>query len=136
MIGRNQPCPCLSGSKSKRCCLPLLQGRPAPTPEARMRSRFSAYALGMAEFVLETTHPDSPLQQPDRGQWLGEVIAFSRDTRFLGLEILASSQEGDRGRVHFRARLEQEGRDASFEEDSEFRLLDGDWLYFDGSLRT
>ncbi|MFQ5700146.1 MAG: SEC-C metal-binding domain-containing protein [Myxococcota bacterium] len=41
-IGRNEPCPCGSGKKYKRCCLPVHQAeqaaaRTAPQPETRPR---------------------------------------------------------------------------------------------------
>src|SRR5690606_20015957 len=38
-----QPCPCGSGERDVRCCLPILRGEPAPTAEALMRSRYTAY---------------------------------------------------------------------------------------------
>ena len=47
-IGRNEPCPCGSGKKYKRCC--LTKGVPAAlgfTPEERQR------ALGMLERFVE-----------------------------------------------------------------------------------
>ncbi|MFN7145721.1 MAG: SEC-C metal-binding domain-containing protein, partial [Myxococcota bacterium] len=37
----NAPCPCGSGRKAKGCCLPILEGAAAPTPEALMRSRYT-----------------------------------------------------------------------------------------------
>ena len=41
------PCPCGSGRAFDECCGPFLSGAAAaPTPEALMRSRYAAYALG------------------------------------------------------------------------------------------
>jgi len=33
-IGRNDPCPCGSGKKFKKCCLPLEEGTPSTAPPA------------------------------------------------------------------------------------------------------
>src|SRR5947208_1479091 len=64
--GPNEPCPCHSKKKYKKCCGPAHGGTPAPTPEALMRSRYSAYVLGLAEYVLDTTSKDSPHARTDR----------------------------------------------------------------------
>ncbi len=131
--GPNAPCPCTSGAKYKRCCKPWHDGRPAPTPEALMRSRFAAYRLGLVAYVLETTDPTGPQARADGRAWARDVDAFCRRTDFQGLEVLEASAEGDAGVVRFRARLAQGGRDASFEERSAFRRVDGRWLYHDAT---
>ena len=131
--GPNEPCPCHSGQKYKRCCGPFHGGAPAPTPEALMRSRYAAYALGLTDYVLETTDPQGPQARPDRRAWAADVDDFARRTRFLGLEVLGSGAEGDAGWVRFRAVLTREGRDASFTERSTFSRRDGRWRYVSGS---
>lgn len=98
-----------------------------------MRSRFAAYALGLVDYVLATTDPTGPQAGPDRRAWAAEVEGFCRDTRFLGLDVLGSGQDGDAGWVRFRATLEQDGRDASFVERSTFARREGRWLYVAGS---
>ena len=51
-------CPCLSGFPFGECCGPVLDGtRPAPTAEALMRSRFTAFVVGDREHVLRSWHP-------------------------------------------------------------------------------
>jgi SEC-C motif-containing protein len=125
----NGPCPCRSGKKYKRCCRPFHEGDAAPTPEALMRSRYAAYALGLVDYVLATTAPGGPGSHPDRDRWRSEVAEFSRRTRFVGLEVVGSGSEGDAGWVHFRAILEQGTADASFGERSGFVRRDGRWLY-------
>ena len=49
-------CPCQSGLDYAHCCQPLHQGRPAPSPEALMRSRFSAFALGNTDYISRSWH--------------------------------------------------------------------------------
>ena len=94
-----------------------------------MRSRYSAYALGLAPYILDTTDPDGPHARADRAAWAADVLRFCEGTRFVGLEVLEASADGDAGRVRFRATLEQGGQDASFEEDSLFRRIEGRWVY-------
>jgi len=46
-----RPCPCGSGLAGGECCLPLIRGRvaSAPTPDALMRSRYTAFQMGSGE---------------------------------------------------------------------------------------
>ncbi len=125
----NQPCPCGSGHKYKRCCRPLHAGDQAATPEALMRSRFVAYAADLADYVIATTDPAGPQARPDRAAWEREVHAFCAGTEFEGLEVLGSGADRDEGWVHFHARLRQGERDASFVERSRFVRRAGRWLY-------
>jgi SEC-C motif-containing protein len=123
-----QLCPCSSGLPYARCCRPYHAGEAAPTPQALMRSRYSAYALNKPDYVMATTHPDSPHWQADRAAWRADLQAFSSSVTFVGLKILLA--EGDT--VKFRAVLMQGGRDVSFTEHSIFRQHNGRWLYVKG----
>ena len=134
-LSPNAACLCRSGAKYKRCCRPLHQGGAPTTAEALMRSRFSAYALGLVDYVLATTHPDGPNWEDDRAEWAAGVAAFSRSTSFDGLEILSSGEGEREAFVTFRATLSQEGRDASFTERNRFLREDGRWLYHSGEPR-
>lgn len=126
-------CRCHSRKQEKRCCGPLLAGRAAPSPVALMRSRFAAYAKGDADYIMATTHPDSPHRGADPDAWRAGIVHFCETTRFAGLSILsAPPPEGDQGEVTFHAELVQHGRDASFTERSTFRRVGGRWLYLDG----
>ena len=96
-----------------------------------MRSRYSAYALGLVDYVLRTTHPDGPHHGgPEQRE---AVARFCRDTTFEGLAVHEVSADGDRGEVAFHATLSQGGRDASFGERSVFFRVDGRWLYHSGT---
>lgn len=56
-------CPCGRGEAYEACCGPLHDGESAPTAERLMRSRYSAFALGLVGYLLEswdaTTRPES-----------------------------------------------------------------------------
>ena len=59
-LPRNYPCPCRSSEVDALayavCCRPLHDGLEsgvhAPTPEALMRSRYSAYVVGLIDYLL------------------------------------------------------------------------------------
>ena len=53
-------CPCSSGATYDTCCGPLHAGqKAAATAEQLMRSRYSAFALGLTDYLVETWHPDT-----------------------------------------------------------------------------
>ncbi len=94
-----------------------------------MRSRYAAYALGKVGYIIKTTHPASPHFETDTAAWRRDLKRFCDSTTFASLTILATTTDGDSATVHFRAGLLQDGRDASFIENSRF-LREGDsWLY-------
>lgn len=95
-----------------------------------MRSRYSAYALHKARYILDTTHPDGPHYRRDGEAWRREVLDFCKRTRFEGLEVVSADAEGSVGRVLFVASLRQDGRAVPLREHSEFRRVDGGWAYF------
>jgi SEC-C motif domain protein len=131
----NDPCPCFSKRPYAACCQHWHQGNPAPTPEALMRSRFAAYALGNVGYIVRTTHPKSPHAQTNQKVWRREVKSFCEQTDFLGLQILQVSEiQDDVGWVTFHAILMQAGRDASFTEKSRFERVNGRWLYHSGEI--
>ncbi len=52
-------CPCGSGRALDACCGPIIEGAPAPSPEAMMRSRYSAYALGKCAQIGTSMAPEA-----------------------------------------------------------------------------
>ncbi len=50
------PCPCGRPLAYAACCGLLHAGSPAPDAESLMRSRFSAYVLGLEDYLLATWH--------------------------------------------------------------------------------
>jgi SEC-C motif-containing protein len=134
---RNPPreCPCHSGLRYGACCRPLHEGqREADTPQALMRSRYSAFALGLGAYLVRTLtadHPDRAESDDDAARALAQV---REDHRFLGLAILEEQTESDRGVVLFRARVFSRGVDRSFTERSRFRREAGAWRYEGGDI--
>ncbi|MBX3314290.1 MAG: YchJ family protein [Actinobacteria bacterium] len=117
-------CPCGSGVDYQACCGRLHAGDRAPTAERVMRARYSAYALGDADYLVRTWHPDTrPL-----------AIDLDPEVRWVRLEVLAAVGGGmlDRtGTVEFVAHHRVVDRAAELHEVSRFERLDGAWVYVD-----
>ena len=95
-----------------------------------MRSRYTAYALSNVAYIIDTTHPQSPLYQTNTVDWAAELEQFCTSTRFKRLDVLSTSNDSsETGRVTFTATLFQGVRDVSFTERSLFRTHNGKWLY-------
>jgi SEC-C motif domain protein len=101
-----------------------------------MRSRFSAFALGLGAYLLDTlatTHPD---RDSARDAVERELSRVRERQRFRRLEILHSSSSGDEGEVLFFAAIFEKGDDRSFAELSRFVREEGAWRYASGILVT
>ncbi|PZU48321.1 MAG: hypothetical protein DI566_03535 [Microbacterium sp.] len=117
------PCPC-GGGRFAECCGPLLGGVPADAPEALMRSRYTAFAVGDTVYLLATWHPSTA---PER-------IDLDPAQRWDRLEIVDSSLDGRRGSVEFRAHWSAGADGGVLHEVSRFRLAAGRWYYLDGDV--
>ena len=94
-----------------------------------MRSRYSAFVLGRADYLLATWHPKT---RP-------ATLDLDPAARWLGLEVRACGASGARhGQVEFVARYREHGRAVRLHERSRFtRERDGRWYYVDGdALRS
>ena len=85
----NRRCPCGTGLPYDECCGPLHAGAtPAATAEQLMRSRYSAFAVGDAAYLLATWHPSTrpPALELDPGvRWEPRVITFCCCVSVLGI---------------------------------------------------
>jgi len=97
-----------------------------------MRSRFSAYALELCDYIISTTHPSGPHFENDVVRWQLQLQQFTSKTHFEGLEVIDEEEGPIQALVAFRATLSQDGHDASFSERSLFVLHEGRWLYHSG----
>jgi SEC-C motif domain protein len=96
-----------------------------------MRSRYSAYAMGNAAYIIATTHPDHPDSQISLPQRRKEIKKFCRQTQFQNLEILDEAETS----VTFKATLLLDNQDVSFTEKSAFAKLNDQWFYL-GTLQN
>lgn len=114
-------CPCCSKKPYAECCKSYHEGMLPENALKLMRSRYSAYALGLADYILKTA-----LFPPKSKQ---EILEFSKSTHFDDLTILEFIDGEKEAYVTFRAHLAQAGRDVSFTEKSSFLKEHGKWLY-------
>ena len=122
-------CPCDLVRPYAQCCGRWHAGPQhlqAPDAAALMRSRYSAYALGLGAYLLQTWHPRTRPQviEPD-----------PPGLRWLGLQVRRHMPDGgDRATVEFVARSKLGGRAHRLHETSRFERVEGRWLYVDGDL--
>jgi len=119
-------CSCYSGLSYDECCRPYHEGRAAPTALALMRSRYSAYAMGKADYIMRTTHRAYRKQER---VWRGQINLFCQETHFLGLEILETTEGAKESFITFKALLKKGDEDISFTEKSRFLKERGNWYY-------
>jgi SEC-C motif-containing protein len=128
-------CPCKSQKNYEECCKPYHTGELLPSNALLlMRSRYSAYALGLAEYIIETTHPTHPETGKKIWDWREDILHFSRDTEFVDLEILSFEETEQEAFVTFTASLKQQDKDFCYTEKSLFEKQGDLWLYKDAEF--
>jgi SEC-C motif domain protein len=124
------PCPCGNPLAYADCCGSYHAGhaqQPAPDALALMRSRYSAYALGLTDYLLATWHAST---RP------ASLQAEPAACRWLGLEVRRHLlHDDDHASVEFVARSKLGGRANRLHETSRFVREAGRWFYVDGELR-
>lgn len=118
-----EPCPCGLDRTYQNCCYAYHNGdAAAQSPEALMRSRYSAFVGRLAGYLEATWHSSS---RP-------ALLDLSDSPNWLKLQVISSSVEQSKGQVHFRA-FYRNGDDVAFmEELSDFIYEDGKWYYVHG----
>ncbi|MEX3107039.1 MULTISPECIES: YchJ family protein [unclassified Streptomyces] len=124
MARRPTSCPCGLPSAYDACCGRYHAGPVgAPTAEALMRSRYSAFVKGDSAYLVRTWHPRTrpgSLELDPGMRWTGlEILRVEDGTAFHG-----------KGVVEFRASY----RGGSLHEVSRFERVDGAWVYVDGEF--
>ncbi len=137
-ISDDKPCPCgRAGMKGaalryRQCCGRWLESdTPAPDAECLMRSRYCAFVLERAPYLLRTWHPST---RPSS-------IEFEAGVRWLGLEVrrylAPGAADPDHAEVEFVARHKPAGGAAvRLHERSRFVREDGCWYYVDGDQQS
>lgn len=127
-------CYCDSGKEFESCCGPLLRGAvAAETPEALMRSRYSAYHTKNYDYIESTTDPQARADIDWRAnrEWAAQ-------STFTQLEVLGTSVEKNKGVVEFRAHFHLNHDPANpqtHHEVSTFRKQAGIWYFRDGRAK-
>ncbi|MGI9283536.1 MAG: YchJ family protein [Endozoicomonas sp.] len=93
-------CPCGSGQVYKTCCGRYHSGEAAPTAEALMRSRFSAYYLKNTDYLIATTW-----QRQIDGVDKAGIHQRADSTQWTRLDIIktqAGTHSDTKGKVGFK----------------------------------
>lgn len=120
-------CYCGSSENFSTCCGAIIAGtKNAESAEQLMRSRYSAYVVVDADYLIKTTHPVHQVDYSKR-----EIERWARNSHWQGLEILKSSLNV----VEFKATFKDKKlRINVHHEVSTFENIDGQWFYVDGTF--
>jgi len=125
-------CPCGSGKTLEACCLPYVEGKAmAPTAEALLRSRYTAFTRRSVDYILETHHTKTKEEISKEG-----IQAWSERAEWIGLEILGTEDGGPDdqvGFVRFVAKYREKGSVVNHAEDARFEKENGAWRFVTGS---
>ena len=120
-------CYCGNNVSFQNCCEPYIKGiKNAPTAETLMRSRYSSFATGAADYLVNTTHISKRRFHNKK-----DILAWSQANKWLKLEVLASTETT----VTFKAYYLDENLKAQVHyEHSTFKLENEKWFYVDGEF--
>lgn len=118
-------CPCGNALQYENCCEPYhLKVKNAPTAEALMRSRYSAFVVVDADYLFATTHASKR-----KGSSKDAYMKSAKNTKWLKLEIVSAGFDT----VEFKAfYVNSKFQTEVLHEKSNFKLEDGKWYYVDG----
>lgn len=121
----NSVCPCGSGVSFTQCCEKYILGyETAPTALALMRSRYSAYVVQNADYLINTTHLST------RGLFSkDEILRWAKENKWKQLQIVTF----DDTMVEFKAfYFGADNEEHQHHERSSFTKAEGHWYYVDG----
>jgi len=118
-------CYCGSGKLFSACCDLYISGIvKAPTAQALMRSRYSAYAIHNANYIYNTTHP-----KKRKYHTKAAILDWAKSNQWLKLEILFA----DETIVEFKAYYLDERLKAQVHHEKSTFSKEGDaWYYVNG----
>lgn len=120
-----QQCYCGTELSFENCCQPIIEGlQKATSAEQLMRSRYSAYCIQAADYLVATTNASTR-----KFHKKADILEWSKSNTWLKLEIISSTENT----VEFKAYYLDESLKANIHhEKSKFVLEEGNWFYVDG----
>ena len=91
-----------------------------------MKSRYSAYAMHQADYLIETTH----ISQREYYS-KSEILNWSRANKWLKLEIISYTETTVEFKAYF---LDQNKQNQVHYEFSTFKKENNSWFYVDGKF--
>lgn len=126
-------CPCGSGNLLDTCCGHYHAGHAAPDAQTLMRSRYSAYVLGLIDYLVGTTLPAQQAGLDRHG-----IEQWSAQSTWLGLEVHGAEVFGgqpEHAFVSFTARWHDSAGEHSHRERSSFVQTAGRWYFIDPTVQ-
>ncbi|GAB3715464.1 YchJ family protein [Flavobacterium koreense] len=121
-------CYCGSSKTFENCCKIYIKGIQKPaTAEALMRSRYSAFATGEADYLVATTHSSTR-----KFHKKSDILAWSKSNQWIKLEVLASTETTVTFKAYY---LDYELKAQIHHEHSTFTFENGNWFYVDGTYQ-
>lgn len=119
-------CYCKSGAEFTQCCDPYIKGiLNAPTSEALMRSRYSAYVIHNAEYLWATTAPGERKYHSKEA-----ILEWAKSNHWIRLEVLAATETT----VEFKAYYLDSNLQAQVHHEKSNFIKEGNiWFYVDGA---
>jgi SEC-C motif-containing protein len=123
----NTKCYCGSQKSFRECCELYINGsEKAPTAEALMRSRYSAFATHKADYLIATTHFSTRKHHKK-----ADIIEWARSNQWIKLAVLDSAINAVTFKVFY---IDSQLQSQIHHEHSLFKLENGSWYYVDGTF--
>ncbi len=125
------PCPCGSGQLFGSCCQLLHAGQHAQSAEQLMRSRYSAYALGNIDYIVQTTVPAQQTMLD-----VAAITAWSQQSQWQRLVIhqVQAKANARHAQVEFTAYFNNQQGQQTHRELSAFVRIGQQWYFLDPTL--
>ena len=118
-------CYCGSGQAFENCCKPYIIGERKPlTAEALMRSRYSAYATGAIDYLINTTTSSERKYYSKK-----DIRRWALESQWQKLEIVNATENTVEFKAYF---LDKHMQSQIHHEKSIFVNENGSWFYKDG----
>lgn len=120
-------CYCGLDKKFQNCCEPIIKGiQKAPTAEALMRSRYSAFATHAADYLVATTHISQRNYHSK-----SDILHWAVSNQWKKLEVLHATENT----VEFKAYYTDSQLVSHIHHEfSNFIFENGSWYYVDGEF--
>ena len=127
-------CFCGSGNTFEQCCKPIIDGtQPAPTAQALMQSRYSAYVIVASQYLIDSTHISQRAKYSK-----ADIEAWAKESHWEKLEIIDCKKglsDDSVGEVEFKAYYQDSKSTLQIHhEKSIFKQENGNWFYVNGTI--
>jgi SEC-C motif domain protein len=118
-------CYCGASIPYPDCCQPYIIGtKKATSAETLMRSRYAAYCIQDANYLIATTH-NSTIQLHNKE----DTLSFAQQNQWIKLEIINAQETTVEFKAYY---LDSNLKAQIHHEKSTFKEEDGVWYYVDG----